>query len=477
MKRWIVAAWAGSLLTPLIWSPTAQAEGFGDLQLEVPSSNLELEEVDLAPQGNWGVYGFVQVEGAAATERLDDKDSLAKLRTTLNLSLDGRIAEDWRLYVNGSSFYDHAYRLNGREQYNEATLEAYEEETELRDAYLSGTLGNGFSLKAGRQILAWGESEANQINDMANPRDNREPGMVELEDARLPVAASLLTWTGGGWRADMAAIHEYRSHKTAPLGSEFDPLAAIQARGIAIAPETKPENDGEWAVRLMRSFNGADLGVYWSDTHSDQFHLEFDGIERTGETPQLRLRPEYSRVQSLGISGNLVWGSLLLKGEMARKAGVAYQRKDLEAQAKALLAAGGTPTGQSAELEAHRTTEQMQHMLGLEYMGWSDLTVTLETTYSRVPENEDEDLLRAESFFTFSSATYTAFNDRLNSRLAWIHYGNEDGDIYRWITDYDWVDGLNLYAGLVVYQAPTESALLAPYQENDRLILGGRFSF
>ena len=41
--------------------------------------------------------------------------------------------------------------------------------------------------KLGRQIVNWGRSDTVRVLDVINPLDNREPGLVDIEDLRLPV--------------------------------------------------------------------------------------------------------------------------------------------------------------------------------------------------------------------------------------------------------------------------------------------------
>ena len=474
MKTWIVLFLVGVLmLQPGLAQDEDSAFSDSDFDLELPADDLELDLDITTPvvRRDWEFYGFFQTDLGRSIPKEDGSPTLAKFRATLNLTFDYNLTRDWKLKLNGSGFYDFAYGINGRDKYTTETLETYEKEVEMKDTYVEGDLGSGFSLKVGRQIIAWGESDATQINDMANPRDNREIGMVELEDARIPVTSSFISWTGNDWRLDFAAIHEYRSNKIAPEGSEFDPLTTMRSTGINIAEEELPENGGEWTARIQKSLNGADIALYASDTFNDAFYLDFESLVVTHGNAQLTVRPKHQKVNSVGVSANKVLGSLLIKGEIAFKEGMMYQRSDLTSQIQAAVKSG------SLTISTTQEKKQLQNMLGLEYMGFSDLTLTMELNRTLIMDWE-ENLTNAEdTYFSFSSVTHQAFNDTLTNRFVWIHYTDDGGDVYRWTADYDLIDGLNIAGGVVLYHSPKSDSLMEPFKNNDRLTLSSRYSF
>lgn len=486
MKKWFLFLVAGMILFQPVYGQEDDDFAFsdGDFDLDIPEVelNIDIDETTATLDRAWDLYGFFQLEGGNAFEKEDGSPALAKLKTTLNLTFDYKFNRDWKLKINGNAFYDYAYKINGEDKYTQETLDTFEKESEFRDTYIEGDLGSGFSVRIGRQIIAWGESDLNQINDMANPRDNREVGMVELEDARVSVTASLLNWAYQNWRVDMAAIHEYRANKIAPEGSEFDPLITKRESGMTINNEELPDSGGEWVGRIIKSFNGGDIGLYSSETYNDAFYLDFHSLSLVSGKAQLSVTPKHQKITSLGISANKVIGSLLIKGEMAQKEGIYIQRSDIETQIKSLLSSGSLSPGKTLDEESQAITtyeekEQIQHMLGIEYMGISDLILTLEANRSLIKE-WDETLASAQKvWFSFSSATYKALNDTLTNRLVWIHYADDEGDVYRWTIDYDVSDGLNVASGVVLYESPKSDSFLEPYKNNDRLTLSTRYSF
>ncbi|MCG8336112.1 MAG: hypothetical protein MJE63_16485, partial [Proteobacteria bacterium] len=180
--------------------------GFGDIEVNLDDIDLSATEPSAVTFG-----GFIKEE-VDYSHAYDDPD-YSKIRTTLNLNLDWKIATDWKAKIIWNGFYDYSYAYRGRDEFNDETLETYESESELRETFVDGGLTNWFRIKFGRQIIAWGQSEASQITDVANPRDLRELGMVDLEDSRVPVTATKLSFLFGSLELNAVAIHEIRANK------------------------------------------------------------------------------------------------------------------------------------------------------------------------------------------------------------------------------------------------------------------------
>jgi hypothetical protein len=95
----------------------------------------------------------------------------------------------------------------------------------LREAYVGTTLGP-LSLRVGQQRIAWGNSDAFPVNDVLDPRDTRDPVLVETELRAIPVLAA---------RADLAFSESLELELVAEpffVSDDFDvygaPWAVIQ---------------------------------------------------------------------------------------------------------------------------------------------------------------------------------------------------------------------------------------------------------
>lgn len=198
-----------------------------------------------------------------------DWRGLSSLRAEFLLEMKTRLTDDWRALISGSGFYDLAYALNGRDQYTEQFLQAYEKELELREAFVQGSVTKSLDLKAGRQITVWGKSDYIRVTDVLNPLDVREPGLTDLEDLRLPVTMTRADYYVGDWSVTGIAVHEIRFNKNPVFGSDFYPYSA------PLPPETIPTSswdNTEWALAVNGVFSKWDIAFYYAKLYNDQPH-------------------------------------------------------------------------------------------------------------------------------------------------------------------------------------------------------------
>ncbi len=207
-------------------------EGFDNGPEKTPTSETEESVGSRAPAGEWLLSGelilstsYNYAHKAPDTGKTDYR-GLSRLRSKVNLELDGIVSQEWSLHLDGHLFYDLSYAIKGRDRYTDEGIDAYEQETELGEAYLQGSLGPDLDLKLGRQIVVWGKSDNLRATDLLNPLDQRELGRVDIEDLRLPVNMIRLDYYTGPWTIGAIAIPEVRFSKTPVKGSDFFPAAA-----------------------------------------------------------------------------------------------------------------------------------------------------------------------------------------------------------------------------------------------------------
>ena len=468
--------------------------GFENLKYDI--ANVESDE-----EKNHRFSGFLKEETAYAF--MKENPYLSKTRSILNLQLDSRFGERWKgkFVVNG--FYDFAYRIEGRDEFADETLDIYESEVELRDFYIDGLLTDSIRLKIGRQIIAWGETEVSQITDVANPRDLREIGIVNLEDARIPVAASKLSWSGSSTELNMVAIHEIRANKTGSKGSDFDPFIIERNQGIIVkdddVPESKIENT-EYMVRLFKSTNGGDFGFVYADVYDDTFYPELTNLDvsmvtQANPNPLVELTPKHKRVQMYGFNGNMVSGSWLFKMEANQtfNKAMAISRSNVRQQITQYVTDYGEyrvremtalqmgvpfseePPVNNVETWSKKNT--LQSMLGLEYSGINDWTFILEGSMEHV-EGYESNLDKERNQGAVSlMAIWETLNARLKHTLFLVHLTHEDGNIYRYTAEYEIMDALKVDGGVIFYDAPCKDSFIYPYRKQERVFMGLKYSF
>ncbi len=382
-----------------------------------------------APERFWDLTGSLSL--GASVNYLDhdsatgsDYDGLSRLRTRLNLELDLDLPGGWKGRISGFGFYDWSYRIEGRNNYTDDVLDEYEWEADLQEVWVQGSVIDEVDLKIGRQIVNWGRSDTLRVLDILNPLDNREPGLVDIEDLRRPVMMVKGDVYHGDWSLSLIAIPEIRFSKNPPIGSDFSPTTASFGQlEIDVAPEHIPSesfDNTSWAAALMGIFPGWDVSFHFARVWMDPpylrgsfFPLALLGPNPTSAFAGTELR--HSRITLVGAGGNYTFGSWLLKSEIAWTDGVDYG-----VSPRLVLPGIGAVEIPNGTLRRSR----LDVMGGVEYYGLTDTNIVLEVALRHIfgfreamrpnfgtEENRLETALRITRNF---------WNERLDARLVAI---------------------------------------------------------
>lgn len=374
-----------------------------------------------------------------------DYRGLSRLRAKLNLEVDADLSQMWRAHLNGYGWYDAAYQLNGRDNYSDEVLKEHESEGELGEAWLQGRLNSRTDLKLGRQIVVWGKSDNIRVTDIINPLDNREPGMVDIEDLRLPLAMARLDFYVGDWGLSALAIPEIRFNKNPAFGSEFYPYP------MPAPPETSTADGAantEYALAANGIFSGWDLSLYWAQLFDDTAHLE-----TTPGGPEL----QHSRLTMTGIAANVAVDNWLLKAEAAYFSGLEY-----------------------APLPGE-TLQRLDSLLGVEYSGFNETTLSLEIANRHLTDYDhalSDDGIKQDEWQTAVRYQGDFLHARLHLLALLSLFGSDldEGGFGRYSAAYDLADALTLTGGIVDYRGGEKTPFNA-IDDNDRLFLDIKYSF
>lgn len=382
-------------------------------------------EVRASPlSGSLSLGSSVNIAHSAPAAGAVDHRGLSRLKTRLDLQFDRELGFGWQARVGTSLFYDFAYRIQGRAQYQEPLLDRYEKEIELGEAYLQGELGQQVDIKAGRQIMVWGRADNLRVTDVWNPLDNREPGLVDVRDMRLPVAMTRVDVFRGDWSVSGLVVHEHRFDLDPLYGSDFFPASSpLPDEDI---PETSLDNQ-ELGLALNGIFSGWDISGYAATYFDDTTHWE-----RTVSG----LRQRHSRLKMFGLAGNRVQGNWLFKYEVAWQEGLAFfALPDREFQRLDLLA-------------------------GVEYSGFDQTLVTVEAVNRHLidfdprlgtePDAAWEDELQTVIRIARDFAHDTV---HLVGLAAFVGSRGEGGAMERVSLALDLNDSLTITGGLILYQS------------------------
>ncbi len=450
--------------------------GFEDDFVDDDTESIAAEEMDSTASTVWSLAGFVQLAASynishhAPDVEHTDYRKLSRWRPKFGLELQLQLIKGWSLVASGHGFYDVAYAIKGRNQFTEEVLDACEYETELTDTYILGSLLPHLDVKIGRQVIVWGKSDNIRITDVLNPLDNREPGLIDIEDLRLPVAMARIDYYIGRWNITALMIPEIRFGKNPAYGSDFFPFSRdlfSQLPGgfpVEKVPAHKLRNY-EYGLAVNGLFKGWDLSFYAAKIFEDQYHLDisyfFDPINNR-VTPLLELR--HSALSMGGAAVNIALGNWLIKSEIACLEGFEYPNI------------------------ADKKT-RLDLLGGVEYSGFTDMTLSLEAANRHLFDFDGEmkalakmDSLpvsvQADSFQVAARITRIFFHDTLEITLLGSMLGEkgQDGAFERLSATYDVTDDFVLSGGVVLYQHG-DSIFFKNIEDNDRVFLEFKFSF
>lgn len=378
-----------------------------------------------------------------------DHRGLSKLRPELDAELDLSWGSNWKARVAGHAFYDLVYDLKPGAHYTGDQRDAYQKELELGEAWLQGELVEDLDIKIGRQIVVWGKSDNIRVTDVLNPLDNREPGLTDIEDLRLPVFMAKADYYFGPWCVSTIAIPEIRFNKDPVPSSDFYPVDTPPP------PRDHPDSftlsDTEWALSLSGVFSGWDLALYWARVYNDSFYL--------APLPSGGLERRHARVTMAGASANLALGNWLLKAETAYLDGLRF------------FADPG---------EDYR---RLDVLAGVEYSGFTDTTLSLELVdrrlfaFDQALEAEPDDA-RQDDWQWVLRFTRKFWHETLEVTLLASTYGLDGGhgSFQRLQAVYDITDRWSGTLGLMLYQSG-DRMNFRNLGDNDRIFFSLQYGF
>ena len=399
---------------------------------------------------------YSYAKDAPADKTQADWSGLTKLRPYFSLTWDAKLGENWKTRISGKAFYDLAYGMKDSETFSDEVLSELEKEAELREIYLEGSPFGSLDVKLGKQIVSWGVANSLRVVDVLNPTDDREFGMTDLEDIRLPINMTKLDYYIGDLKLEAVAVHEIKFNKSAPFGSDFNPSTQ---KINEVIPESSAENT-EYGLALIGTFSGWDASLHWAQYFDDTAHFKITKvtfIPGLGAVPTLEQR--HSRLTMGGATLSIPSGNFIWKAEAAKLQGMEFA------------------------LVTDKTFSRTDVLVGSEYSGWSDTSLTLEFGVQHLNDfdvklEESPDSQLEDRIATTVSFMQDYINQTMHLSLVGmiIGKGGQDGGLNRMSLEYDVMDAFSVTGGAMLYQ-PGENAYFQSLNENDRIFFEARYSF
>ena len=412
-------------------------DGFEDTP--APSSEVEEENSDLVP----GLTGKLTEQ--VAYSLYDDKphDNISSFKSSLLLDYEHKFENGFKFKANAKVYYDATYDIKGSEKFSQDELDELRSEVELFDAYIEGSISDNFDMKLGRQVVVWGRSDTLRVTDILNPLDNRRPGMVDIEDLRLPVAMAKFDYFIGDWRVTPIAILEQRFSKNPPFGSAFNPLPDA---GI----NNEDYSDITYALSVGGEFTGWDVNFYAARIHDDEGH----GVDLF--TPTARI--EHDKVNMFGTAINVLTGSWLFKTELAYFDGLKYTTTDDKSFARTDI------------------------LVGFEYKGIADTLISYDIVNRNLDEFDDRLINELNPLNKHSyQHAFRVSSDFMNASLTANYLISlngkklDEGGFQRAWVKYELGEGINTNIGVVDYIGG--SLVFDKIKDNDMVFADISYSF
>lgn len=385
---------------------------------------------------------------------------LSKLRTQLNLQYDYDITKNWKVRASAFAYYDWVYDIHEDRDYSDEVLDDYKWEAEFRELWVRGSLSESIDLKVGRQVVNWGRSETLRVLDVLNPLDNREIGLADIENLRLPVGMIKGDYYFSGWNLSLIALPETRFSKNPSYGSDF------YSSGSDIEEKEPSDVDGTgWAAAMAGVFSGWDIAFHAARVWNDTPYLRpFFAVPGSPYDVELR----HSRINMVGTGGNYSFGSWLFKGELGAFGDVDYTVS--------------TGSGEIVLPTGTVEKDRLDLMFGIEYYGLSDTVFTLDIVNRHIfdydPAMEPFFYMQEDQLETSLRYDGNFINDRLTVTALVIVFGDhaQNGSIFRFVGEYELRDSLAISAGLLTYQEG-DPPPFDGIEDNDRLFGELKWSF
>jgi len=423
-------------------------DGFDDeASKKVPSSPKlkEKKSVNSAKKNDDKLVGVLGDFTGKITEQVafaanDDAphDNINSLKTSLLLDYEHKFDNGFKVKTNAKAYYDAIYKIRGEEKYSKDELDELQSEVELYDAYVEGSLASNIDMKLGRQVVVWGRSDTIRVTDILNPLDNRRPGMVDIEDLRLPVAMAKLDYFVGDWRITPMAILEQRFSKNPPAGSAFNPSAHS-------LPDDESYSDVTPALSVGAEFSGWDVNFYAAKTYDDRGYFDSGKLK-------------HNKVNMIGTALNILNGSWLFKSELAHFDGLKYSS--------------------TADKEFKRT----DGLIGVEYNGIADTLISYDMAMRNVHDYDarlkNEPLAVEEKSYQHAFRVSSDFMNATikgNYLISLFGKGLDEGGFQRAWAKYDIADGIFANVGYVDYMGGSKR--FDAVKNNDMAFVDVTYSF
>lgn len=186
----------------------------------------------------------------------------------------------------------------------------------LRNAFLQFSAGNT-SVKLGRQLVIWGESDAGVITDVISPRDLRELFFISLEASRLSQFMLLVEQFTrfGDWSVFYVPSASFNKYPVSGDLYYINPFPGFTQR------LTVGGNLQEYGLRWKKTFGNSDISVMAANLLDSNYAYREQGTAADGTS---LIDGFAKRFNMVGLTFNRAMANVLFSAEIAEKSSLPY---------------------------------------------------------------------------------------------------------------------------------------------------------
>lgn len=326
---------------------------------------------------------------------------------------------------------------------------------ELREAYFNYT-AERWGLRAGRQLIIWGNADAMRITDLVSPMDMTEFLARDYDDIRMPVEAIKFNYFVGAMTLELVYIPVFKGFVLPTDPKNPWSMKIPQTEGIStiLAEEKKPElnfKNGEIGGRMAFALPGIDFslsGLYtWNKmpTFEKSFH---NGV--------LTIQPTYHRMTFVGFDLSKPLGQFVLRAESAYNFNKHFAMK--------------TPNGIPSQ-----RSNTWNYLAGLDWYAPKDWMLSVqyldEVIFKHFPNMEND---KHTQLMTINVSKSMMNNSLKLSNFVYADIVN-GGFFNRFSTDYSLTDQIHLLVGYDHFYG--DKGIFSIYKDNSQFWMKAKYSF
>lgn len=330
---------------------------------------------------------------------------------------------------------------------SESHLQEEASEVRLHEGYVD-VAGDGWDLRAGRQIIIWGNADGLQVTDVLCPSDLTEYATRDLDEIRMPVDAVNLRYTGSGnLTVETVFIPFFKAAKLPEPDSPW-----------RVGPGTPPDpqepekklGNGEVGARASWFLPGVDLTFSWA-------RLWNDLPVKLAAAPQGDAAPYgYRRTSFAGMTLSVPAGTFVVRGEAAW-----FSDRSFSA------AANGAPDVDKPLLKV---------LAGCDWYPGADWTLSVQALVESIIHHDETITQDEHRGLVTARISRQLFREKLElSDMAYVTTG--EGDLFnRFEADLEITDGFHAMAGADLFAGP-RSGVYGRYKDNTQVWVKAKYSF